>query len=125
MGKDRPTQRPPARGSILVVDDDPKLRSGLARILRGEGHPVIEASDGSSALDLMRAYDLGVVVLDYAMPGIDGGAVVEQMQEMEDAPTPVLLTAGRHQRSRAREMGVRELAKPFRVEDLLATIQDT
>ena len=73
--------------------------------------------------DAMRAYELGFVILDYAMPGLDGGSVARAMRrELSDAPPALLLTAGRHQQSQAERMGIPGLCKPFRVEELLATV---
>lgn len=112
---------PPA---ILVVDDDPSLRRALKRILEGEGYGCFEAADGESALDLMRAYELGLVVLDYSMPGLDGGTVMRRMQrELPRLPATLMLTSGRHQRDHADSLGARGLAKPFRVEDLLEVVR--
>ena len=88
------TLPPPA---ILVVDDDPGLRSALTRILESEGYDCFEAADGESALDLMRAYELGLVVLDYAMPGLDGASVMRRMRNLPRQPATVMLTSGRHQ----------------------------
>ena len=112
---------PPA---ILVVDDDPALRRALARILEGEGFGCFEAADGESALDLMRAYELGLVVLDYSMPGMDGASVMRRMRrELPRTPATVMLTSGSHQRAQADSLGVPDLAKPFRVEDLLEAVR--
>ena len=122
---DRDTSRPVAHeGPILVVDDDPTLRRALSRILRHEGHEVIEAADGRTAVDLSRAYDPSLMVLDYMMPGMDGEMVLEALREGEGtAPPALLLTASGAQQARAEEIGaVRGLAKPFHVEDLLDAV---
>lgn len=114
------TLPPPA---ILVVDDDPGLRSALRRILESEGYDCFEAADGESALDLMRAYELGLVVLDYAMPGLDGASVMRRMRNLPRRPATVMLTSGRHQSAQVDSLGVRGLSKPFRVEDLLEAVR--
>ncbi|MEO0323962.1 MAG: response regulator transcription factor [Myxococcota bacterium] len=123
---DRDTRRPPPdEGPILVVDDDPALRRALSRILRHEGHEVIEASDGATAVDLSRAYEPSLMVLDYMMPGMDGEMVLETLRGDEgDAPPALLLTASGAQQERAAEIGaVQGLSKPFRVEDLLDAVE--
>jgi CheY-like chemotaxis protein len=109
---------------ILVVEDDPNLRAALARILRGEGHDVVEAADGDSALALARTHGPRMVVLDYAMPGLDGETVLHRLRaDLADAaPAAVLLTAGAHQQARAEALGVLGLCKPFQVETLLAAL---
>ena len=110
---------------ILIVDDDPALRRALARILRHEGHDVIEAADGPTAVRLSRERRPSLMVLDYTMPGMDGEMVLEAIRtDMgETAPPALLLTASGRQQERARAIGaVLGLAKPFAVEDLLEAI---
>lgn len=110
---------------ILVVEDDPALRDALVRILRNEGHEVIEAGDGLSALRMSHAHRPCLVVLDYVMPGMDGEMVLEALREQMgvDAPPALLLTTTGRQQQRALQIGaVLGLEKPFRVEDLLAAV---
>jgi CheY-like chemotaxis protein len=111
--------------TILVVDDDPALRRALSRILRHEGHEVIEAADGATAVRLSCDNVPSLLVLDDAMPGMDGEMVLEALRErlQESAPPALLLTASGRQQERALEMGaVLGLCKPFRVEDLLDAV---
>lgn len=127
MGEDNQFRKAP----ILVVDDDPELRKALGRILRHEGHEVLEAADGPSALALARetmAENRGpaLLVLDYMMPGMDGEMVLAALRQEHDvaAPPTVLLTACASQSSRAEEIGAKQgLMKPFRVEDLLRAVE--
>ncbi|MCB9600163.1 MAG: response regulator transcription factor [Sandaracinus sp.] len=109
---------------ILVVEDDPNLRAALARILRGEGHDVLEAADGDAALAIARAVGLRMMVVDYSMPGLDGESVLRQVRAdlADEAPEAVLLTAGAHEQARAEALGVLGLCKPFQVETLLAAL---
>jgi DNA-binding response OmpR family regulator len=108
-----------------LVEDDPDLRASLARILRGEGHEVLEAGDGDTALDIARAVGVRMLVVDYSMPGLDGESVLRQLREdlAEEAPDAVLLTAGAHEQARAQALGVLGLCKPFQVESLLAALE--
>jgi adenylate cyclase len=69
------------RGSILVVDDDPVVRSMLSRSLEQNGHRVNTVKDGQEALDRVRAEPFDVVLLDVLMPGLDGYAVLEQLKK--------------------------------------------
>ncbi len=111
---------------ILVVDDDPTLRRALSRILRSEGHAVVEAGTGDDALKAAREHAPSLVLLDYAMPGMDGESVLEAMraEHKEATPPAVLLTASGRQQERATEIGaVLGLCKPFRVEELLAAVK--
>lgn len=110
---------------ILVVEDDPHLRAALARILRGEGHDVLEAADGDAALMIARSVGLRMMVVDYSMPGLDGESVLRQLREdlADEAPRAVLLTGGAHEQARAEALGVLGLCKPFQVETLLAALE--
>jgi len=110
---------------ILVVDDDPAIRHALVRILEHSGHRVLAAEDGAAALALSREHAPGLVVLDFMMPGMDGGAVLAALRaELDDeAPPTLLLTASDVDRDRAAELGAVEgLEKPFRVPELLAAV---
>lgn len=110
---------------ILVVDDDPALRTALARILRAEGHAVIEAGDGDTAIALSRQHRPCLLVLDHMMPGMDGEMVLAALREelRDDTPPALLLTASGRQVERARDIGaVLGLCKPFRVEELLEAV---
>ena len=57
---------------ILVVEDDPNSREGLAMLLGDEGHEVVTCSSGAKALELLRAAPFDVLLTDYVMPGING-----------------------------------------------------
>ncbi|NOY91987.1 MAG: response regulator [Deltaproteobacteria bacterium] len=110
---------------ILVVDDDPTLRKALSRILRHHGHRVLEAADGPTALALSREYSLALLVLDYMMPGMDGGMVLRQLRRelRDDAPPTLLLTACESQAERAQDLGAAcGVTKPFRVQQLLDAV---
>ncbi len=62
------------RGVVLVVDDEPTVRRSLRRVIQRQGHEVLEAEDGSAALDIarVRGRDIDLVVLDLDMPNLDG-----------------------------------------------------
>ena len=80
--------------AILIVDDDEVMRMLLRQFLEGEGYEVTEAEDGPAALERLaeRSYDL--VILDIAMPGIDGPGVCAHIcSSMVDAPPVLMVTA--------------------------------
>jgi adenylate cyclase len=70
-----------ARGSLLVIDDDPVVRSMLSRSLEQGGHQVATARDGREGLDVARAEAFDVILLDVLMPGLDGYEVLEQLKK--------------------------------------------
>ena len=117
------TLPPPPAPPILVVEDDPRLRSALRRILEAEGRSVLVAEDGWTALDLVHAYRPSMLVVDYVMPRMDGEMLLRTLaRELPEVPPAVLLTTGTHQQERAEALGVLGLCKPFRVETLLDAV---
>jgi CheY-like chemotaxis protein len=67
---------------VLAVDDSRVIRTLLRQTLESEGYQVLEAADGQEALDALRAVgEPCVVLLDYYMPKLDGGAVLQTVAE--------------------------------------------
>ena len=74
------TSSMPARGRILVVDDDRGLRHAMATLLEESGHVVVQAADGLTALgELTRHPPFDVMLLDVRMPGMSGLDVLVQV----------------------------------------------
>jgi two-component system response regulator MprA len=111
---------------VLVVDDDPPLRRMLERTLRAEGFEVSVAQDGGAALVATERFAPDVIVLDVAMPVLDGVAVTRRLRG-KGLPTPILmLTARDHvsERVGGLEAGADDyLVKPFAVGELVARIR--
>ena len=78
--------------TVLVVDDDPHIRSVLGRGLRFEGYDVQLAADGPEALSLARATSPDLVVLDVMLPGMDGLDICRRLRRGLTAPI-LMLTA--------------------------------
>lgn len=76
---------------ILIVDDDEVIRMLMRQFLEGEGYVVVEAEDGRGALDKVAEQSMDLVILDIAMPGIDGPEVCEQIRTTMSDPPPVLM----------------------------------
>jgi two-component system response regulator MprA len=112
-------------GHILVVDDDPSVRRMLVRTLGAEGNEVEAAADGGAALVAVERRAPDAVVLDVAMPGMDGLAVCRRLRE-RGLTAPVLLLTARDavaDRVAGLEAGADDyLIKPFAVEELLARL---
>jgi DNA-binding NarL/FixJ family response regulator len=79
---------------VLVVDDEPLVRSGVRMILEGEDDIQIvgEAPDGNEALEQARALSPDVVILDVRMPGLDGIETTRRLLKSTDAPRILILT---------------------------------
>ena len=70
---------PAGTGSLLVVDDDPRVRHLLHRVLERDGYLVACAASGAEALEMLREFLPDVVILDWMMPGLDGAEVLRRM----------------------------------------------
>ncbi|GLW07368.1 transcriptional regulatory protein AfsQ1 [Microtetraspora sp. NBRC 13810] len=77
---------------ILLVEDDPSVRSGLELALTRQGHTITSYATGEEALDHIRARRPEIVVLDVMLPGIDGVEVCRRVRKIDQLPI-ILLTA--------------------------------
>src|SRR6478609_11086434 len=111
---------------VLIVDDEPAVRAALDRALRLDGYEIELAADGREALDLLAEARLDAVVLDVAMPGIDGLEVCKRLREAGDR-TPVLMLTARDQvddRVAGLDAGADDyLVKPFALSELMARVR--
>jgi two-component system, OmpR family, response regulator MprA len=114
------------RDRVLVVDDDPPLRRMLARTLTAEGYEVTVAADGGAALAEAERAAPDVIVLDVAMPALDGLAVCRRLRS-KGLPTPILMLTARDavpDRVAGLEAGADDyLVKPFAVQELIARLR--
>lgn len=83
----------PWRPTILCVDDDPSILRIRKFILEAQGYRVAVAKSGAEALLLFEAVRPDLVVLDYAMPGMNGDAVAVEIRHRQPSVPLVLLTA--------------------------------
>jgi CheY-like chemotaxis protein len=105
--------------TVLLVDDDPAVRDVTAALLEDLGYLVIEADDGPAALDLLsKSTRVDLMLADYAMPGMTGGALAAEVQTRRPG-LPVLLVTGYADEHAVAAVGEDRLVlKPFRTEDL-------
>lgn len=114
---------------ILLLDDEPEIRSTLRDRLILEGYDVQTAPDGRLGLKLYYERPVDLVITDVLMPEMDG---LEVIRVLCGTPSPPLIIAMSGGRSRdldflveAMEFGAtRTLSKPFRLEDLVAVVND-
>jgi CheY-like chemotaxis protein len=79
------------RATILVVEDD-RLNRELIRVLRQEGHQVVEACDGAIALEMLQALPCDLVITDFVMPKLNGVKFVEQLLTLQPQMPIILIT---------------------------------
>ncbi len=111
---------------ILVVDDEPAVQSALSRALALEHYDVAQAIDGREALERLGSSPYDVVILDIAMPHVDGLQVCRRLREGGDN-TPVLMLTARGEvddRVAGLDAGADDyLVKPFALRELLARVR--
>ena len=111
---------------MLLVDDDAPIRRMLERTLTAEGYAVAAVADGGAALAQVERSLPDVIVLDVAMPGIDGLAVTRRLRA-KGLAVPILLLTARdalHERVEGLDAGADDyLIKPFEVEELTARVR--
>jgi CheY-like chemotaxis protein len=120
----------PAGRSILIIEDNADARDALRVLLELEGHAVEAAGEGLQALDLARAKDPDIALVDIGLPGIDGYEIARRVRA-RDARRPVLIALTGYgqpeDRQRAAEAGFDDvLVKPIdptALANLLATLE--
>jgi len=78
--------------TILICDDDADIRRALSIYLSGEGYDIREAENGAQALEILRAEDIQLVLMDIMMPMMDGMAATGHIRQESNVPI-ILLTA--------------------------------
>src|SRR5687767_1707034 len=81
------------KGNILIIDDEEKLRSLLARIISLEGYQVFEAANGKAGLRLLEKENVQLVISDVKLPDIDGIDLTAQIKKRSPLTEVVVLTA--------------------------------
>jgi CheY-like chemotaxis protein len=113
--------------TVLVVDDEPALRGLVARMLRLEGHRVLEAAGGSDAIALYTQHiaDIAVVVTDVVMPGMDGRALASRLLELNPSLGVVFMSGYIPQSAfdMHESPQMRFVSKPFRSSDICGAVR--
>ncbi len=110
---------------ILLVDDEDRFRTNLAKMLAARGLEVADAAGGPEALELLRQAPYDVALVDIRMPGMDGLETLKRIKEIDPALEVIMLT-GHASVDAAMEInrlgGFDYLLKPCPLEDLLLKI---
>ena len=110
---------------VLVVDDDPQMLRAVTNALTARGCPVLTASDGETALDVLAANEVDLVLLDLALPGMDGNEVIDRLRSWSETPVIVLsVREGQEDKVAALDAGADDyVTKPFGTNELLARMR--
>ncbi|QIX27301.1 response regulator transcription factor [Nocardioides sp. JQ2195] len=111
---------------ILIIEDEARIASFVAKGLTAEGHQTTVAGDGHHGLDLALGDDFDLVVLDIGLPGLDGFEVLDQLRS-QGSRVPVIVLTARDSVTdtvSALEGGADDyMPKPFRFAELLARVR--
>ena len=110
---------------VLVVDDEPHIRTVLRGYLQADGFEVAEAADGASALAALRDRPPDLVLLDVMMPGIDGLEVLRRLRTFSDTYV-ILVTARAEEVDKLVGLGVGAddyITKPFSPREVTARVK--
>ncbi|KAB8140616.1 response regulator transcription factor [Chloroflexia bacterium SDU3-3] len=114
-----------SRGTILVVDDEPSIRTVARAYLEHEGFEVLLAESGPEALDIALAQALDLIVLDLNLPGMDGMEVAARVRQASDVYL-LILTARSEEADRVAGLRIGAddyLTKPFSPRELVARVE--
>jgi CheY-like chemotaxis protein len=111
---------------VLVVDDSEETRAVETCALSDAGYQVAEAGDGIAALKLAATFAPDVIILDFAMPGMDGLAVARHLAADEATrgiPIIVATACAQYAPPELHSASAAFLTKPFDIDDLLETVR--
>lgn len=111
-------------GRVLVVDDDPTMRTLVARILTKLGYGVTQAADGEEALDLLQRDDkFDLLITDVVMPSMGGLDLVRRIHDHAKVPAVYMTGYQDLVLDQRPELAPQVLAKPFTAQDLINTVR--
>ena len=110
---------------VLVVDDDDDVRELTSTLLRRAGYDVVEAPNGRDALRRLYEGRVSAIVLDVAMPELDGWQTLERIRDVTDVPVLMLTArAGELEKVRGLQAGADDyVTKPYGKQELLARVE--
>ncbi len=111
--------------TILIVDDEERIREVVKEYCLLEDYNVLEASDGLEALEMIKNNDIDLIVLDVMMPKLDGLSAFSKIKEIKKIPT-IILSARSEEYDKlvGFELGVDDyVTKPFSPKELIARIK--
>lgn len=112
--------------TVLVVEDEDKIRNMVTKYLINEGYSPLTASNGEEALELLENQIVDLVVLDVMMPVMDGWSCLREIRQRELEMPVIMLTARGEENDKlfGFELGVDDyLTKPFSIKELMVRIK--
>jgi DNA-binding NtrC family response regulator len=115
----------PHHATILIVEDDPTIRSLLYEQLTGHGYTVLPAHDAKSAQEIARAHaeEIDLVITDMMLPGGNGKRVARDVGALKPE-VKVIYISGYIASAATVDHNIRFLSKPFRMADLFCSVSE-
>lgn len=113
-------------GDILIIDDEPEIRSLIRAVLESDGHTITEASDGSEGINSLHESPVDVIITDIIMPGKEGLETINELRKMKSDVKIVAMSGGRQNHlETAKLLGASKIIqKPFNNNSLILTIRE-
>ena len=90
--KEARIEEPPAKRTLLLVDDEPNVLTALVRILRPFGYQILTAPDAATALQILADNEVGVILSDHRMPGMTGVELLSHVKTMYPMTVRMILS---------------------------------
>lgn len=109
---------------ILVVDDEPRIRSIIKKYAEFEGYTVTEAADGMEAVHFCRSAKFDIIIMDIMMPELDGFSACREIRKISQTPIIMLSARGEeYDKINGFELGIDDyVVKPFSPKELMLRI---
>ena len=116
------------RATLLIVEDEERLRSSLQEYFEREGFTVAAVGDGAEALTILGVVDPDLIILDVQLPSMDGLEVCQAIRQQLEHPAGILMISGIKRETVDRVVGLEVSAdvymtKPFETRELLAQVR--
>lgn len=110
--------------TVLICDDEDKIRTFISKYVRFEGNKAIEASNGMDAIEAAKTNDIDIILMDVMMPELDGFSTVREIRKFSATPVVMLSARGEeYDRIHGFEVGVDDyVIKPFSPKELMMRI---
>jgi len=112
--------------TVLIIDDDKNVRALLRDILAPEGLEVIEADDGTAALNILKDRKIDLLITDRSMPGMGGLELLKEIRSLKNTVPALMISAYGEESFWGEAIGLGALdylVKPFKADDVIRIVR--